>query len=334
MTGQSHAGSAGNCLLVMPRDFHTISRTFRRTLEEMGYAVTEANEDYPENFLGKVMSKLDLPLARWWTRRVINQRFLTGRHWTLVVIVKGRGIGPELATDFRRHADRVVGYHFDSLAYDRATERWGAAVDRVTTFDYRDAATKGWPLVELFATRPTPDPLPPIRYRFSAILRNHSQRLAFVDSVLSVLGDEVAFVYFFEKNVFSLAINFLRNPRAYWKWRRHIHFKPLDYARYIEVLGGSDFTLDYAHPCQSGATMRSFEALAMGVKLITNNRFAATSSPYFGPHNSLVWDPATSPAMLRAQVAALSGSRPVPYQRAPLEFMAQVIGDPRATGPG
>lgn len=314
------------CLLVMPLHFYSFGRIIADGLEAMGYNVTSANDEYPQSPFGRVLAKLDLPVARWWTRRVFAERFLAAGRWDLIVIIKGRGIGPALVGDLKAKADRVVGYHFDALAYDRASERWGAAVDRVSTFDYRDAREKGWPVVELFSAQAPISPSPPIRYRISAIQRNHSDRLAYLDRVLGVLGTEDSFVFLFEKGVISLTVNALRNPKLYWKWRKHISFKPLPYDKYLAALAASDFTLDYAHPLQTGATMRCFEALAMGVKLITNNPHTV-ESPHFGPHNTVVHTLADSPGAIPAAVERLRGRRPPVVQRSPAQFLSEVIGE-------
>lgn len=317
--------SKKTCLLIMPLHFYSFVRVITDGLEAMGYEVTTANEEYPQTVLGRVMGKLDLPITRWLTRRAIGRMFAPDVRWNLVIIIKGRGVGPELVADLKARADRVVGYHFDALSYDRATRRWGPSVDRVTTFDYRDAREQNWPVVELFSAQSPPPPTP-VRHRISAIQRNHSQRLAYVDRVLTALGTEDSFVFLFEKGLLSLAVNALRNPRLYWKWRRHISTKALPYADYVAALAASDFTLDYAHPGQTGATMRCFEALAMGVKIITNNAWTA-ESPHFGPDNIIVHGLNDAPEPLQAQVAALRGHRPSPVQRTPARFLAEVIGD-------
>lgn len=313
------------CLLVMPLPFYAFERVICAELEARGYAVTLANEEYPHTPVGRVMGKLDLPLARWWTRRVFRERFLSGLRWNLVIIIKGRGIGPELVKDMKANADRVVGYHFDALSYDRATSRWGGSVDRVSTFDYRDAREKDWPVVELFSAQPALDPPPPIRYRLSAIQRNHSGRLAYLDRVVSALGDQDIFVFIFEKGPLSLLLNGLRQPRLYWKWRKSISFKSLPYDQYLDALASSDFTLDYAHPLQTGATMRCFEALAMGVKIISNNPHALESA-HFGADNLIVHSSDGDAETLRSKVAALSGRRPAPVQRTPSQFLTELVG--------
>ena len=314
------------CLLVVARTFYAFAHTLERELEAMGYAVTVANDEYPANNIGKVMGKLDLGPLRWLTRRTFAAKFLNGPRWSLVVICKGRGIGVALARDLRRHSDRVVGYHWDAIAYDRAALRWTGDVDRVSTFDFRDAAEHGWPLVELFSALPAPDPLPPLRHAVSAILRNHSQRLAFVDRVIAALGDTGSFVFIYEKSRLAFAFRALRAPRLYWRWRHRVSFTSLPYREYITTLAASDFTIDFAHPRQSGTTIRCFEALATGAKIITNNVFTA-QSPHFGKHNVIVFDDGTRPEALREAVGRLAGKRPPVERRTPREFLTEVIGD-------
>ena len=316
------------CLLILPRTFYSFAKMFGNALRELGYEVTEANEEYPENPLGKVMAKLDLEVARRITRRVVNERFLAGKRYDLVVIIKGRGVGRQLVADLKAHADRVVGYHFDALAYDRATERWAEGIDRVSTFDSRDAKEKGWPLVELFSAQGPPAEVEPIRIGFSAIMRNHSNRLAYLDAVVRALDirPEDSFFYIFEQDVRSLAWNFLKQPRLYRRWRKHIHRTPLPYEDYRRVLATSDFTIDYAHDKQTGLTMRSFEALASGAKLITNNPNIARS-PHFDEEHRVVFEPGDDPATLALEVAALKGKRPTIKWRSVTDCLLEIIGE-------
>ena len=315
------------CLLIIPTTFHSFAKNIVSALSAAGYAVTVANDEYPANWLGKLMGKLDLPIVRTLTRRAIERQFLRGRRYALIAIFKGRGVGPDLVALLKAHGDRVVGYHFDSLAYDPASRRWGDGIDRVSTFDYHDAAAENWPLVELFSTLPPPSPLPTPRYRISAIVRNHSQRLAYVDRVVDATGADDSFIYFYEKDWPAWALRALRHPRLYWKWRRHISFTPLAYETYIDTLARSAFTIDFAHPKQTGATIRCFEARAVGARIITNNPHVVDSKS-FGPDRAIVFRPGDNPAELAAALVEY-GRRPRPAaeQRTPLAFIAEVIGD-------
>jgi len=319
-------GEAKSCLMLAPLTLHYYPGRIRDELAAMGYAVTLANDEYPANPLGKLLGKFDLPLSRWLTRLTIRRRHLSGSRWDLVVILKGRGVGPELVKDLKASGARVVGYHYDALGYDRSTLRWSSVVDRVSTFDYRDAARQGWPLIPLFSAETGASRPPEARYAVSAVLRNHSQRLAFVDRVVRAIGRERAFIYFYEKDALSFLDNLMRQPLLYWRWRRHIHFRPLDFETYREVLAGSEFTIDYAHPAQTGATMRSVEAAAAGIKTITNNP-NLLDQPQFDQAGLIVVDPCMSVAELRRRVTALIGYRPAARPRSPQLFLREVLGD-------
>lgn len=314
------------CLLIMPRSFYSFAKLFSSSLEELGYTVTLANDEFPENPVGKIMGKLDLGLSRTLTRNHIRKAYLEGKHYDLAMIVKGRGIGPALVGDLQAHCGRVVGYHFDALSYDKATERWAVGCDRVTTFDYADAHRKSWPVVELFATEPPPSEAQPIAIRFSAIMRNHSNRLRYLDEVVRALGVDRPdlFVYIFEQDLRSLAFNFLRQPRLYWRWRRSIHRTPLAYDDYRRVLATSDFTIDYAHPKQTGLTMRCFEALSSGAKIITNNPWIE-ESPRFGPECAVVFRTGDDPSEFKRTVARRAGERPKTIWRSVQECLKEII---------
>lgn len=319
------AGPSRTCLLIHPRSFNAVAHSFRDALEALGYDVTEANEEYPEGIVGKSLGKADCAIGRRMTERVIRRRFLVGQKYDLAIIVKGRGISAQFAREIGRHAGRTVGYQYDALDYDPSISRWTGAVDRMTTFDYRDAAARGWPVVELFCQQPPPADLEPPRVRLSAIMRNHSHRIAFLDRVLQALGPGNDFVYIYEKSRLGFLLGFLRSPRAYWRMRKHVHFTPLPYDLYIAALRGSKFTLDYAHPRQLGATMRSFEALAMGVRILTNNAGPIAHSRFFGPGNMvLVGDELKG---LGETMASYPAQRPPAIWRSATECIREIIGE-------
>lgn len=320
---------AEKCLLVLPRTFYSMARVLQQTLEEMGYDVTHANDEYPDSIVGKILSKLDLPLARTLTRSAFHRLGFLDGPWDLVLVFKGRGIGAELVEDLRKVSRQIIGYHFDAMAYDPAVRHWSkAGIDRISTFDYADAKEQGWPLVELFSTLQPPCPKPPIRYDTSAILRNHSDRLAYVDEVLSIAGTPRNFVAIFEKNALTFLWNLCRAPRLYWKWRKSIRFKPLPYADYIAVLESSAQTIDFAHPKQTGLTIRCFEARATGTRIITNNPHVL-ESPLFDQRAVTLHRPKEDPDALRKSLAKAAGYHPAPKARDPRQFLCEVIGLPR-----
>jgi methylphosphotriester-DNA--protein-cysteine methyltransferase len=75
----------------------------------------------------------------------------------------------------------------------------------------------------------------------------------------------------------------------YLKYSKYISFKSLNYQEYIRVLHVSNFTIDYAHPKQSGMTMRCLEALSTQTKVISNNPFLMRNSN-FSEKNAIIFD--------------------------------------------
>jgi hypothetical protein len=317
--------TARRCLLLFPKTFYSFAKVLAGGLEQRGYEVVTANEEYPENVFGKILGKLGLHgLLAWTTERAISRRFLAGRNYELAVIVKGRGLGRRLIERLRSSGTRVVAYNFDSFGYNPAPLRWYKDVDRYATFDYADAETYGLPRVDLFSSLPEAAGPKEIRYDVSAILRNHSDRLQYLDSILRALEPQRTFLFVFEQNVFTFVLNILRSPRLYAKYWRHISFKPLPYAQYAAVLRSSEYTVDYAHPQQTGITIRCFESLSAQTKVITNNP-SVTRNPAFEQALSIVYRGASDDERLRQQYAAGRGRIPPRRHRSVADFIVELV---------
>ena len=68
-----------------------------------------------------------------------------------------------------------------------------------------------------------------------------------------------------------------------------ITFKSLQHSEIIKLYKKSKAVLDINHPFQTGLTMRTFEALGAGRKLITTNPYVK-EYPFYNPQNILVID--------------------------------------------
>lgn len=82
-------------------------------------------------------------------------------------------------------------------------------------------------------------------------------------------------VYFYKK-IFDKTFNEFRY--------KHLSFKSLLLPEILELYKNSDVILDINHPNQKGLTMRTFEALGSGKKLITTNQ-EIKKFPFFNSNN-------------------------------------------------
>lgn len=126
---------------------------------------------------------LDRSVLRRLTLRGIRKRLDALAPYDLVLIVKGRGLGPEALAYLRTRAHRIVGYNFDSFRFNPSPLDWQHLTDRYCTFDIEDAAEWGIPLVHLFSAATTPSARER-RYDISIVQRVHSDRLAYADRSL------------------------------------------------------------------------------------------------------------------------------------------------------
>ena len=282
MTGGQTSDGRKRCLLIAPLSFYSFHHTIGQGLERRGYDVDVLNEEFPANSIGKILGKFALPLLRRLTLRGLRQRLDARAPYDLVLIIKGRGLGPGAVSYLRTKARRIVGYNFDSFRFNPSPLDWLALPDRYSTFDIKDAAQYGIPLVHLFSAA-----APPVngsrRYDLTIIQRVHSNRLAYADRLLRALPKgATSFVFLYESSTLTFALGLLRHPLLYTRLWKHISFTPLPYSEAMAALGQSRVTFDYSHPKQSGITVRCFEAQSLGVAVLTNNA-SAVASDLFAP---------------------------------------------------
>lgn len=277
------------CLLIISKQFYSFEKHIREALIAKGFDVTVSNDEYPEGMIGKILGKLQIPLIFPFTYKVVTEQFLNGKKYDIALIFKGRGMSKKLLERMRESADFIVGYNWDSFKLNRAPLKWYKFADKYYTFDYRDADKFSLPIVELFSASKSVTEDKIFKYEVSAVVRNHSGRLGYIDKVLSILKPSSIFLFVYELNIFTFIINFVKSPRLYFKYRQYISFKPLKYEAYSDAIKSSEFTIDYAHYTQTGITMRCFEAINTKTKIITNNKYTKRSI-YFDDSNCIIFE--------------------------------------------
>ena len=161
-------------------------------------------------------------------------------------------------------------------------------------------------------------------YEISGILRNHSKRLQFVDQVLSALPNTKKYVYIWEKNLVTLFQNFFKNPLLYLKYRKYIYYRPLSYKKYIDILNGSNFVIDFAHPYQSGNTIRCYEARSCGTKIITNNPFVFRDK-HSNSKNTILLSGKSEITTLSKKYNEIKNVKPEKYNRSISDFVNDLL---------
>jgi len=315
------------CLLITPLTFYTFHHILADGLKRRGYMVETLNEEFPANPFGKILGKLALPLLRMSTLRGLKTRLDHLEPFDLVVIIKGRGLGRAALHYLRTKARRIVGYNFDSFGFNPSPLDWHTLTDRYATFDIDDAVRYSIPLVHLFSAA-TPSEDLHQRHDLSIVQRVHSDRLGYAERLLTALPDGWRpFVFLFESSYLTFALGLLRSPLLYLRMRKYISFKALSYTDAMAGLQGSRVTFDFAHPKQSGITVRCFEAQSLGVAILTNN-LAAMHSSVFEPGTIAYLPPDADAAMITTLLEDLAEKRPAPKARTLEVFLDELLAQP------
>lgn len=274
--------------------FYEYTTRVKAGLEALGYAVTYVNERPSAGFdpLFSLLLKTSTALLRRYCRAVLNRRLgqLTDS-FDVVFILHGELIGAAQLSRLRRAnpTARFVYYNWDSVASNPNGLRLTSEVDAAYTFDPADARRYAPLLTYLpmfvlpeFFTRPAGPPDADLLF----IGNDHSDRTPLLRALARRAG--------------QLGLRFdvclLVAPRWYWwrRWRGDALLpgyitRPLGLNEVRQRMARTRVLLDLHHPGQTGLTQRTFEALAMGLKLITTNE-TVRNEPFFHPDRVWVLD--------------------------------------------
>lgn len=315
------------CLLICPLSFYGWHTSISAELKRRGYDVVLSNDEYPNNILGLVIGNFFNRLARKLTYKKLKKQFdMHNVQYDLILIFKGRGVSSELIELLSSRSNKIVAYNFDSFKYFPHALNWSSRVENYKTFDFFDSSNHSIQRVDLFSDYEPSNQISK-NIDFSCVMKNHSERLQYLDDIHSTLGGKYSFkIHIFEKNILTFFKGFIKNPRLFIKWRKHISFKSLNTVDYFNVLESSKFTIDYAHPSQTGITMRCFQALACGTKIITNNAHLNESQVVRGG-SFYVHNFSSEPKNLEFFVSE-NFSKPIkPIKRNVKDFMSDLLAD-------
>jgi hypothetical protein len=227
----------------------------------------------------KAMVRFDLPGAGLVARRHFERAFfaLRDRRYTDVLVVNPEGCGLAVLKQLRRLQPqaRFALYRWDSFENRKHLSPTALLkqFDRASTFDDVDAERYGMRFRPLFFSDEAPARQIEPRYAFSFIGTMHSDRYR----IVSALNRQAS-----EFGLATFVYPFLASRAIYWVYRAarpefrgtkfgDFRYKSMPYAEAMEVTGASLAAIDIEHPKQRGLTMRTFEVLAAGKKLITTN---------------------------------------------------------------
>jgi hypothetical protein len=260
-----------------------------QAMQKLGATVYFHSDKPSENVWVKILLRLFPKLVWPWANRIyitwLDKQRLT--ECDLVFIVKGEAISPKFLRilKLRYPTSKFIFYMWDSIANVKYTVEKLVFFDSISSFDSLDCRA-----------------YPQIRYRPLFFINHYQQRVEneercglfffgtlngdrpkVLARIVRVLGAGVPFDYgLFVRSKWELLLRKWVDDSFDVLEKERLIFQPIPATVIKQRMSVCNCVLDIEHPKQTGLTMRTFEVLASGKKLITTNS-AIRNEPFFDP---------------------------------------------------
>lgn len=285
-------------------------------------ATAEFLDERPSN---RVLAKLALRLAprriaRLACRRhhvALTERILT-TGITHVLLVSPEIFPRDLVERLRAAGLTVCRYAWDSVSNRTHATALDDGLDRVASFDPDDCRARGYTHIPLYSPA-APAAMPDSQAREIAFLycgtlhSNRPARLARLGSVCRRNGWPFARMLFYHSRLLWL-LRYASHP-VRWPFVARLATTPFPYETLYEEVRNARVVIDIHHPAQTGLTMRTYEALALGAVVLTTNAHAPQGLPPELAARVVVMAPGDPEPAMRQALAIEPAPLPEPMQQ-------------------
>lgn len=258
-------------------------------LKKLGATVYFHSDKPSEKRWAKVLLRL-FPKLVWIAANHILKKWLNEERvddCDIVFVLKGEAVSPGLLKELRLRYPkaRFVLYMYDSIANVRYTECKLALFDSVFSFDPKDCEHfSNIRYRPLFFTqeylKKTQSPVSSGLFFFGTL---NGDRPKVLVKVMQALGSRIPFDYgLYVRSNWELVFRKLIDRSFEVIEGARLYFSAVPASELQRRMSACSCVLDIEHPKQTGLTMRTFEVLAAGKKLITTNT-AIRNEEFFDP---------------------------------------------------
>ena len=279
-------------MLLLKADLFGYAKAIESQFVELGYDVTGIIVNHQGTTFDRIVK--DIPwFPQWKENKVVLREY--NRHpknYDLIVAIRGDLLSRETIEFMKNenpHAKTIL-YLWDSVLENQFVKAIIGAFDEVKSFDRLDCPKYGFEYLPLFYTKEyhfDPNTSHEYKYLFSFVGTDHTDR-HFILKELERQAKEAGWDTYIHLRT-SLLGYYKRKLRGMKVHKSDYKFESISSAYISELYRHSKCVVDIENDVQSGLTMRTFEALASGKKLITTNKHIMESDLYH-PNNVFVID--------------------------------------------
>lgn len=285
----------GKKILFISAHFFGYEKAIIERLKKRGAEVDFYNERPSDSLLSKGIIRVN---SHWYQRR-INRYYrkilleISTKKYDFFLLIKGESI-PFFFLDVFQEKNPLaekIFYSYDTVDEYPKFEKLYPFFDKNFTFEPRDAKRFQLHFRPLFFLEEYKNlkEKKERKYDITFIGSAHSDRYLIGEGVREIADQFHLKTFFFYyapgKTVFLLK-RFLDRHLQYFDIKK-LSFTKLQHAEIAEIYSQSFAVLDVNKPFQNGLTMRTFEALASGKKILTTNS-DIKNYPFFSEENVMI----------------------------------------------
>ena len=282
-----------NVLFISP-DFFGHYKTIAAAISRKGLNPIWLNQLPATNILTRILFRFAPKIGYSWADRYFAREMEKHQFVELILIVKGEGVSAATIAKMRQNYPnaKIVLYLWDSLANSFGALDKIRLCDIAYSFDPLDCdRNQSLKHLPMFYSEKVESPAYIQGYAafIGTLHSNRYQLIKLIGAEIERVTSIKPFLYFYYPNrvVFMILRLVKRGLRGIKL--SDVHFEPVPRAQYDTIQAEAEIIIDISHPKQSGLTMRPFEALGAGRKLITNNKIIMRYD-FYRPENCYVID--------------------------------------------
>ena len=283
-----------NILLVGMR-FYNYDQCIKKAFEQLGNVVDYIS-DTPENFLFLRKIFPESSMKEKLKAFQIGEINRLTKYYDFAVIIVGRYLQEEFFNTLSKKMNansKIILYLWDNIQRVENFDVTKKYVDVIYSFDPIDCYQYNFNFLPLFYTQEFQTSISnqlfsenKFKYDIVSALTDHSERLRVTNDICNQLPN-AKLSFFVPLGRIEYLHICLKGIRNLYDNRIKFMPTPLPKEKYKELLSKSRSTLDIPYSGQIGLTIRTFESLASGVKLITTNS-SIKYYDFYNPKNIII----------------------------------------------
>ncbi len=287
----------GKKILFLSANFFGYEKAIANRLRELGAEVDFYNERPSDSILSKGIIRVNknfyLKKIRSYYHKI--SRETENRDYDFFLLIKGETITFSFLEQFKKEhpAAKMIYYSYDAVQEYPKFLKLYSYFDENFTFEPKDAHQHNLHFRPLFFIEDYQDIKQDVDAKYDIVFVGsaHTDRYLIGEKLRKICTSTNLKTYFFyyaqSKAAFLLKKVFDQNLKRFDV--KKLNFKKLKHSEITDIYAQSRSVLDINKPFQEGLTMRTFETLAAGKKLVTTNS-DIKNYPFFNENLILIID--------------------------------------------